>query len=129
MLCVVFVNVPARRRRKEGSGVVLDDGARLEQRVYVNGLYDLYAPLLTARQRNVYEMRCFSDFSLAEAAEALGVSRQAVHILVNRTMERLLALERDLGFAARLRDMQERIKELEARCGESPKANEGEERL
>ncbi|MDR2529512.1 MAG: DNA-binding protein [Synergistaceae bacterium] len=97
--------------------MVLDDGARLEQRVYVNGLYDLYAPLLTKRQRDIYEIRYFSDLSLAEAASALCISRQAVHILVNRTVNRLLTLEKDLGFAARLRDMQERISELEARRG------------
>jgi predicted DNA-binding protein YlxM (UPF0122 family) len=94
--------------------VALDDGVRLDRRIYVNALYDLYAPLLTERQRNVYEMRCFSDYSLAETAEALGITRQAVHILVNRTEERLLALEKDLGFAARLERLENRIKELES---------------
>jgi predicted DNA-binding protein YlxM (UPF0122 family) len=80
----------------------------------VNVLYDLYAPLLTQRQRDIYEMRYFSDFSLAEIAEAVGVSRQAVHILVNRTVERLLALEKDLGFATQLECLENRIRELEA---------------
>ncbi|MDR3231700.1 MAG: DNA-binding protein [Synergistaceae bacterium] len=92
-----------------------DDGVRLEQRVRANVLYDLYGPLLTERQRNVYEMRCFSDLSLAEIAETLGVTRQAVHIAVSKTVERLEALERDLGFAGRLEHLESRIKELEAR--------------
>jgi predicted DNA-binding protein YlxM (UPF0122 family) len=63
-------------------------------------------------------MRYFSDLSLAEIALSLGVSRQAVHILTNRTADRLLALEKTLGFAAKVLVMEERIGELEAaiRC-------------
>ncbi|MDR1376891.1 MAG: DNA-binding protein [Synergistaceae bacterium] len=91
-----------------------DDGMRLDCRVRANVLYDLYAPLLTKRQRDIYEMRYFSDFSLAEIAETLGITRQAVHILVTRTVEKLLALEKDLGFAERLECLENRIKELEA---------------
>ena len=95
--------------------MALDDGVRLERRVYVNVLYDLYAPLLTDRQRKVYEMRYFSDLSLSEIAESLEITRQAVHILVNRIVERLLSLESDLGIAARLECLENRIKELESR--------------
>ena len=92
-----------------------DDGVRLERRVYMNALYDLYGPLLTERQRKVYEMRYFSDWSLGEAAETLEITRQAVHILVNRTAERLLKFENELGVAARLECLENRIKELESR--------------
>jgi len=94
---------------------VTDDGVRLEQRVYVNVLYDLYNPLLTERQRKVYEMHCFSDWSLSEIAESLEITRQAVHILVNRTVERLMRFERELGVAERLEHLEKRIKELESR--------------
>ena len=70
---------------------VLDDKdkERLERRVYLNLLYDFYSPLLTERQRNVYEMLYFSDLAPAEAARSLGISRQAVHILERRIMKRL----------------------------------------
>jgi len=98
--------------------VVLDDGVRLERRVYVNVLYDLYGPLLTERQRRVYEMRYFSDLSFSEIAEALEITRQAAHILVNRTVERLLTFEQELGIAARLENLENRIKELESRVSE-----------
>lgn len=94
-----------------------DDGVRLERRVYVNVLYDLYGPLLTERQRRVYELRYFSDLSLSEIAESLEITRQAVHILVNRTVERLLKLEDKLGIAARLERLKDRIKELESSAG------------
>jgi predicted DNA-binding protein YlxM (UPF0122 family) len=102
-----------------GHGVALDDGVRLERRVYVNVLYDLYAPLLTERQRKVYEMRYFSDLSFSEIAETLEITRQAAHILVNRIVERLLAFEQELGVVARLERLENRIKELESRLGDS----------
>jgi predicted DNA-binding protein YlxM (UPF0122 family) len=132
VICALAVRGPVVRALKEGFdetgetlslndyggryGLVSDDGVRLERRVHLNALYDFYAPLLTERQRDVYEMRYFSDLSLAEIAETLNITRQAVHILVNRTAERLEALERDLGFAARLEHLENRIRELEARC-------------
>jgi len=96
----------------------LEDRVRLERRVYVNTLYDLYAPLLTERQRGVYEMCYFSDWSLSEIAESLGVSRQAIHTLVSRTAERLLEIESELGIAARIERLESRIKELESRVSE-----------
>ena len=94
--------------------MTLDDGVRLERRVYVNVLYDLYGPLLTKRQRKVYEMRYFSDWSFSEIAESLEITRQAVHILVSRTVERLLMFENELGIAARLERLESRIEELES---------------
>jgi predicted DNA-binding protein YlxM (UPF0122 family) len=97
------------------------DLPRLDFRVRVNALYDFYAPLLTQRQRDVYEMRCFADLSLAEIAEALGITRQAVHILVSRIEKRLLALEEALGFAAQVERLENRIKELEIKRGSCSK--------
>ncbi|GHS91044.1 hypothetical protein AGMMS49957_17780 [Synergistales bacterium] len=60
-------------------------------------------------------MRYFSDLSLAEVADSLGVSRQAIHILTGRTADRLLALEKTLGFAAKVLVMEEKIRSLEAK--------------
>jgi len=102
-----------------GGGAALDDGVRLERRVYVNVLYDLYAPLLTERQRKVYEMRYFSDLSFSEIGEALEITRQAAHILVNRIVDRLLEFEQELGVVARLERLENRIKELESLLGDS----------
>ena len=101
---------------------MLDDGVRLERRMYVNALYDLYAPLLTDRQKNVYEMHYFLDLSFAEIAKSLKISRQAVHILANRTMDRLLSLEKNLSFATKLERLEKKIQELETLIGK-PKEN------
>ena len=90
-----------------------DDKERLERRMRFNALYDLYSPLLTERQRDVYEMLYFSDLAPAEVAKSLGITRQAVHILVHRTMDRLEAIERDLKFAEIVERLEGRIRELE----------------
>ena len=90
-----------------------DDKERLERRMRFNALYDLYHPLLTERQRDVYEMLFFSDLAPAEVAKSLGVTRQAIHVLVHRTMDRLEAIERDLKFAGIVERLEGRIRELE----------------
>ena len=90
-----------------------DDKERLERRMRFNALYDLYSPLLTERQRDVYEMLYFSDLAPAEVAKSLGITRQTVHILVHRTMDRLEAIERDLEFAEIVERLEGRIRELE----------------
>ena len=89
------------------------DGERLERRMYLNSLYDFYSPLLTERQRNIYEMLYFSDLAPAETARSLGVSRQAVHILERRITDRLEKIEAKLKFAETTRRLEQKIEELE----------------
>lgn len=91
-----------------------DDNDILKRRVYFNFLYDFYSPLLTQRQRKVYETLCFSDLTLSEAAEVLGISRQAVYTLVRNVMDKLEGLERNLNFAANTRQLECRISVLES---------------
>jgi predicted DNA-binding protein YlxM (UPF0122 family) len=52
-------------------------------------LYDLYGELLTAHQRQLVELYYFDDWSLAEVAEEVGVSRQAVHDNLRRSEDQL----------------------------------------
>ena len=91
-----------------------DDNDILKRRVYFNLLYDFYSPLLTARQRKVYETLCFSDLTPSEAADELGISRQAVHVLARNVMDKLDALERELHFAATTKCLEDRIRDLES---------------
>ena len=85
----------------------------LKRRIYFTLLYDFYSPLLTDRQRKVYETLCFSDLTLSEAAEVLGISRQAVYMLANNVMQKLEGIERDLCFAMNTRQLEDKIKRLE----------------
>ncbi|MBQ7168810.1 MAG: DNA-binding protein [Synergistaceae bacterium] len=91
-----------------------DDNDILKRRVYFNFLYDFYSPLLTERQRKVYETLCFSDLTLSEAADVLGISRQGVYNLARNVMVKLEGLENDLNFAVSTRRLEERIRGLES---------------
>ena len=91
-----------------------DDNEILKRRIYFNLLYDFYSPLLTARQRKVYETLCFSDLTPSEAAHVLGISRQAVYVLARHVMEKLEGIERELCFAVNTQNLEARIKKLEA---------------
>lgn len=90
-----------------------EDEARLERRIWLDRLYDRYAPLLTDRQRDVYEMLHFADLAPTEAAQALGVTRQAVHILYRRVTERLETIEGRVRAVETIARLEERIRELE----------------
>ncbi len=60
-------------------------------------LCDFYGKLLTERQLQACRLQCDEDKSLAEIAEELGVSRQAVHDLIRRSQETLESFEAALG--------------------------------
>ena len=90
------------------------DNDILKRRIHFNLLYDFYSPLLTEKQRKVYETLCFSDLTPSEAADVLGISRQAVYILAHSVMDKLESIERALRFAMTTRKLEARIKELES---------------
>ncbi|MCY0902494.1 MAG: hypothetical protein OWU32_09965 [Firmicutes bacterium] len=65
--------------------------------VEIAHLYDLYKGLLTERQRDVLHLRLVEDLSLAEVAEELSVTRQAVHDTWQRTVTQMREYEDILG--------------------------------
>ncbi|MCY0877281.1 MAG: hypothetical protein OWT28_13560 [Firmicutes bacterium] len=80
----------------------------LERIVETGLLFDLYQALLTPRQRDVLSMRMVEDLSLAEVAEELHITRQAVYDTLQRTVAQLHEYEALLGLlrAQRLRATQ-----------------------
>lgn len=68
----------------------------IEKVTRVGRLFDLYGGLLTHRQREMVELYYFDNLSLAEIAEELGVSRQAIHDNLRRAEEQLEAYETTL---------------------------------
>ena len=56
----------------------------MEDKIKSGYLYDFYGELLTDHQRSVYEMSINDDLSLAEIADSLSISRQAVHDILKR---------------------------------------------
>ena len=63
-------------------------------------LFDFYGPLLSERQREVFELYYEENLSLSEIGANLGVSRQAVHIAVNKAGEELADYDERLGLIA-----------------------------
>lgn len=64
-------------------------------------LYDFYGPLLTKRQREIYEKVVYEDLTLGEIAQAEGISRQAVYDLIARSTRLMRSYEEKLGMIGR----------------------------
>ncbi len=72
-------------------------------------LLDFYGQLLTDRTREILEMRFAEDMSLAEIAEELSISRQAVHDTIHRGTTTLTDYEEKLKLVARFTQQKKTI--------------------
>ncbi|MBO5999145.1 MAG: DNA-binding protein [Lachnospiraceae bacterium] len=79
-------------------------------------LYDFYGPLLTGRQREIYEKVVYEDLTLGEIAQAEGISRQAVHDMISRSTRIMRAYEEKLGMIERFAAVRAQADELDACC-------------
>ena len=77
----------------------MSDG--LEKSVEIGTLCAFYGGLLTQRQQDALRLHYEEDLSLGEIAEELGVSRQNVHELITRSVQKLRRYEQALGAAQR----------------------------
>jgi predicted DNA-binding protein YlxM (UPF0122 family) len=75
-------------------------------------LLDLYAPLLTATQREIAKLYFDYDLSLGEIAEQKGVSRQSVSDCLQKCKKQVLEYEKKLNFAKTVDEMQAKIDAL-----------------
>ncbi|HOB28902.1 MAG: YlxM family DNA-binding protein [Dethiobacteria bacterium] len=66
----------------------------------INLLYDIYSSLLTTRQQEVLQLYFSDNLSLAEIAAEYGISRQAVHDLIQRALVSIESFEEKLGLYA-----------------------------
>ncbi|HPV02891.1 MAG TPA: YlxM family DNA-binding protein [Clostridiales bacterium] len=78
----------------------------------VSLLLDFYGQMLTKRQYDVLDLYYNSDYTLAEIAEELDISRQGVHDNIKRGKAALFELERKLGLVARFSDQREKASEV-----------------
>lgn len=79
----------------------------------INLLYDIYAPLLTERQREIMKLYFSDNYSLAEIAVEYKISRQAVHDLIQRTLSAVEKFEEKLGLYALFREQQKLLDEAD----------------
>jgi predicted DNA-binding protein YlxM (UPF0122 family) len=75
--------------------MLLEDAARM------NLLYDFYGGMLKEKQREIFRMYYAEDLSLAEIAAGKGVSRQAVHEALKKSVVALEDCEKKLGLMAK----------------------------
>lgn len=70
-------------------------------------LYDFYGDLLTERQKEFYDLYYNEDFSLAEIAENVGITRQGVRDVLVRAEAILREMEEKTGIIARFLEVRE----------------------
>ena len=64
-------------------------------------LFDYYGPLLSDKQREVFEFYHEENFSFTEVGASLGISRQAAHRLLRKACGELELFEQKLGLVAK----------------------------
>lgn len=72
-------------------------------------LLDFYGQLLTARTREILELRFQEDMSLAEIAEEREISRQAAHDTIHRGVDSLRNYEEKLKLVERFTQQKKTI--------------------
>ena len=83
-----------------------------EKNLRIAFLLDFYGEVLGERTRELLEMYYCDDMSLAEIADAVGITRQGARGGIKKGEEELLFLEEKLGLAARHRLITEEAREL-----------------
>lgn len=85
----------------------------LEQINRINMLYDIYAPLLTERQREMLKLYFSDNYSLGEIAAEYNISRQAIYDLIQRALSSIEKFEHKLGLFRHFQDQQDLLSEAE----------------
>lgn len=84
-----------------------------EETLFRTMLFDFYGELLTAKQKEYFDLHYNADYSLSEIAEETGISRQGVWDIIKRAEETLRRTEEKTGLIRRFRENQEAVAEME----------------
>ncbi|MBQ9931304.1 MAG: hypothetical protein IJO79_03045 [Firmicutes bacterium] len=76
-------------------------------------LYDYYGNLLPEKQGELYRLHYEDNYSFAEIAEDLGITRQGVHDFIRRAEKSLREYEEKLGLVAASLEKEAVFEELE----------------
>ncbi len=74
---------------------------------------DFYAALLTEKQREVLALYVQEDLTLSEIAEDAKVTRQGVHDVIRRALEKLESYENHLGMVEKHYNLRKKAAVLE----------------
>ena len=89
-----------------------------EKNLEVGLLLDFYGDILPSRRREMMDLYYNDDLSLAEVAEQLGVTRQAVRETVKKTENELYFYEEKLGLLQRFTEAQACAARIRVLCTE-----------
>jgi len=89
-----------------------------EKDLNVGYLLDFYGDILPERKRGVMDMYYNEDFSLAEIAAEIGISRQGVRDIIKKSEEELFFYEEKLGLAKKLKSAFDSVERLEKTVAE-----------
>ncbi len=93
----------------------------LEKKNHYNSLYPFYKELLTTKQQEIFENYYFEDYSLAEIAESLEVSRNAIWDLLKKVEHNLDDYESKLHLFEKNNKLEKKLDELISYCTEEGK--------
>ena len=79
----------------------------------VGVLLDFYSELLTDKQRDVMDLYYNNDYSLAEIAQNLDISRQGVRDFIKRGEKQLNEFEEKLGMVSRFNAVTQCVKKID----------------
>ena len=82
--------------------------SKIEEKIVLMELYDLYQNLLTEKQRGYFEAAYYDDSSISEIADEFEVSRNAVHDQLKKTIAKL----NDIESAVHLRENNVKLNSL-----------------
>jgi predicted DNA-binding protein YlxM (UPF0122 family) len=81
---------------------------KVDEKIVLIELYDLYQDLLTDKQKGYFEAAYFDDSSITEMANEFEVSRNAIHDQLKKTINKLY----DIEVAVNLRKTNKKQEEL-----------------
>ena len=75
-----------------------------DKTLHMTILFDFYGELLTAKQREYFDLYHNEDLSLAEIAQMVNISRNGVHDIIKRAEKILIDFEQKTGLVKRWMD-------------------------
>ena len=86
----------------------------------ISVLMDFYGDLLTQKQRDTLDLYYNKDFSLAEIAQDLDISRQGVRDFIKKGENQLIEYETKLKLVEKYNTISKKLSELEIIAAKSP---------
>jgi len=86
-----------------------------EKNLEMSLLLDFYGETLSERKLTIMNLYYNEDYSLAEVADEIGISRQGVRELIKKAETELSALEEKLGLAKRFDSLRSLAEDVEKR--------------